>query len=55
MSGSGSPVMGNSPIVIAMFTKIWLKKRTLNPNAIVRPNSSMALHDVLRHLAIKIV
>ena len=42
------------PIVIAIFTNMWLKNNTLKPSAIIRPNSSIARHEVRKQREIKI-
>ena len=42
MKGSGMPVMGTSPMVMAMFTNTCTVNSTVTPMAIKVPNRSLA-------------
>ena len=54
MNGSGTPVIGNSPITIPIFSTIWNKNIPAIPAAIYEPKSSLAVFATYIAFVIKI-
>ena len=52
MNGSGTPVIGNNPITIPIFSNIWKMNIPVMPEAMSDPVSFFAVFATYKHFAI---